>query len=78
MTATVIKPSDWITTGIRVETINNLKLFKFTEELGDRLQALLDQKKANYLTPEEAIELEAIGELDMMFTYVNAVLAAQL
>jgi hypothetical protein len=37
MTATVIKPSDWITTGIRVETINNLKLFKFTKELGDRL-----------------------------------------
>jgi hypothetical protein len=46
MTATVIKPSDWITTGIRVETINNLKLFKFTEELGDRLQELLDQKSS--------------------------------
>jgi hypothetical protein len=46
MTATVIKPSDWIATGIRVETINNLKLFKFTEELGDRLQELLDQKSA--------------------------------
>jgi hypothetical protein len=77
MTTTVIKPSDWITTGIRVETINNLKLFKFTEVLGDRLQELLDQKKADRLTPDEATELEAIGELDMMFTYVNAMLAAQ-
>jgi hypothetical protein len=77
MTATVIKPSDWITTGIQVETIKNLKLFKFTEELGDRLQELLDRKKADGLTPEEANELEAIGELDMMFTYVNAMLSAQ-
>jgi hypothetical protein len=77
MTATVIKPSDWITTGIQVETINNLKLFKFTQDLGDRLQELLDRKKADCLTSEEAIELEAIGELDRMFTYVNAVLAAQ-
>jgi hypothetical protein len=77
MTATVIKPSDWITTGIQVETVNNLKLFKFTKELGDRLQELLDRKKADCLTSEEAIELEAIGELDKMFTYVNAMLAAQ-
>jgi hypothetical protein len=77
MTATLIKPSDWIATGIRVETINNLKLFKFTEELGDRLQELLDRKKADRLTPDEATELEALGELDMMFTYVNAMLSAQ-
>jgi hypothetical protein len=37
----------------------------------------LDRKKADGLTPEEANELEAIGELDMMFTYVNAMLSAQ-
>jgi hypothetical protein len=77
MTATLIKPSDWIATGIRVETINNLKLFKFTEELGDCLQELLDRKKADRLTPDEAMELEALGELDIMFTYVNAMLSAQ-
>jgi hypothetical protein len=77
MTSTLLKPSDWIATGIRVETIDNLKLFKFTEELGDRLQELLDRKKADRLTPDEAMELEALGELDMMFTYVNAMLSAQ-
>jgi hypothetical protein len=77
MTATVIKPSAWIADGIKIETINNLKLFKFTEELGDRLQELLDQKKMDELTSDEAAELEAIGELDMMFTYVNAILAGQ-
>ena len=77
MTATVIKPSAWIADGIQVEMINNLKLFKFTEELGDRLQELLDQKRADELTSDEVAELEAISELDMMFTYVNAVLSAQ-
>jgi hypothetical protein len=77
MTATVIKPSAWIADGIKIETINNLKLFKFTKELGDRLQELLDKKKMDDLTSDEAAELEAIGELDMMFTYVNAILAAQ-
>jgi hypothetical protein len=37
---------------------------------------LLDQKKANTLTPEETLELEAIGELDEIFSYINAVMAA--
>lgn len=77
MTAVVIRPPSWLSTGIQIQTINNLKLFKFTEELGDRLQALLDKKKADSLTLEEAIELEGIGELDQIFTYINAMLAAQ-
>lgn len=77
MTPVVIKPSSWLTTGIRVEKVNNLNLFKFTEELGSRMQELLDKKKADLLTPEEAAELEAIGELDMIFSYINATLASQ-
>ena len=77
MTAVVIRPSSWLSTGIQIRTINNFKPFKFTKELGDRLQALLDKKKVASLTPEEAIELEGIGELDQIFTYINAMLAAQ-
>ncbi|MGH7998118.1 MAG: hypothetical protein ACREPR_01455 [Brasilonema sp.] len=77
MTPVVIKPSSWLTTGIRVEKVNNLNLFKFTEELGSRMQELLDRKKADLLTPEEAAELEAIGELDMIFSYINAITASQ-
>ncbi|MDF5722690.1 MAG: hypothetical protein PUP91_19850 [Rhizonema sp. PD37] len=73
----VIKPSSWLTTGIRVEKINNLNLFKFTEELGDRMKKLLEKKKADLLTPEESAELEAIGELDMIFSYINAITASQ-
>lgn len=77
MTPVVIKPSSWLTTGIRVEKVNNLNLFKFTEELGSRMQELLDKKKADLLTKEEAAELEAIGELDMIFSYINAITASQ-
>jgi hypothetical protein len=59
---TLLKPSSLISKGLRVEQVNNMTLFKFTEELGDLLQTLLDRKKADTLTPEEAIEIEAIGE----------------
>lgn len=77
MTNVVIKPSSLLTEGIRVERINNINLFKFTEELGLRMQELLDKKKADLLTPEETAELEAIGELDTIFSYINAVNASQ-
>jgi hypothetical protein len=73
----LVKPSGLIPKGLRVQQINNLTLFKFTDELGDRMQTLLDKKKADDLTPEEVLELEAIGELDQIFSYINAVIAAR-
>jgi hypothetical protein len=74
---TLLKPSTLIPKGLRVQQVNNLTLFKFTDELGDRLQTLLDKKKADTLTAEEVIELEAIGELDEIFSYINAVMVAR-
>ena len=74
---TLLKPSALIPKGLRVEQINNLTLFKFTDELGDRLQTLLDQKKAGSLTSDEVLELEAIGELDEIFSYINAVMTTR-
>ena len=74
---TLLKPSIFIPNGIHLEQINNLTLFKFTEELGDRLQDLLDRKKADSLSAEELIELAAIGELDEILSYINAVIAVQ-
>jgi len=41
------------------------------------MEALLDKKKADQLTPEEVGELDAIGELDRIFTHINAMIAAQ-
>ena len=74
---TLLKPSTFIPNGIHLEQINNLTLFKFTEELGDRLQDLLDRKKADSLSTDELMELAAIGELDEIFSYINAAIAAQ-
>ncbi len=74
---TLLKPSTLLPKGLQVQQINNLTLFKFTNELGDRMQTLLDKKKADNLTPEETLELEAIGELDEIFSYINAIMAAR-
>ncbi|PSB01180.1 hypothetical protein [Merismopedia glauca] len=72
----VLKPSSLIPKGIQVQHSDRLTLFKFTNELGNRLQTLLDRKKADTLTPEETLELAAIGELDEIFSYINAVIAS--
>lgn len=77
MTQTLVKPSAILPDGLRLQTVNNLTLFKFTDELGDRMQELLDRQKADSLTAEEKLELETIGELDNIFSYINAVVAAQ-
>jgi hypothetical protein len=77
MTQTLLKPSSILPEGLRLQIINNLVLFKFTEELGTRMQELLDRKKIDILTPAESLELETIGELDNIFSYINAVIMAQ-
>ena len=77
MTTTLIKPSTLLPKGLKIQQINQLMLFKFTDEMGDRLQELLDKKKADTLTPNESLELETIGELDEIFSYINAVVVAQ-
>jgi hypothetical protein len=74
--STLLKPSSLLPKGMRIQQINHLTLFKFTDELGDRLQTLLDKKKADTLTSTENLELEAIGELDEIFSYINAAIAA--
>jgi hypothetical protein len=40
------------------------------------MEMLLEKKKAGSLTIEEVGALEAIGELDRIFTHVNAMVAA--
>ncbi len=41
------------------------------------MEELLERKKADVLTPEEALQLEAIGELNRIFTHINAMLIAE-
>ena len=76
MTATLVKPSLLIHE-IRVEKLGNFSLFKFSEHLQNRMELLLEKRKVELLSLEEVPELETIGELDRIFTHMNAMLAAQ-
>jgi hypothetical protein len=77
MPPTILKPSAILPEGLRLQIINNITLFKFTEELGARMQELLDRKKNETISPTETLELETISELDNIFSYINAVIMAQ-
>lgn len=70
------KPSSLIHE-IQLEKVGTWNLFKFSEHLQLRMEDLLEKKKADQLTADETAELEAIGELDRIFTHMNAMLAAQ-
>jgi hypothetical protein len=76
MVTTLNKPSSLIHE-IRLEKVGNWNLFKFSESLQLRMENFLEKKKADQLTPDEMAELDAIGELDRIFTHINAMLAAQ-
>ena len=76
MVPTLNKPSSLIHE-IQLEKVGDWNLFKFSESLQLRMESLLEKKKADQLTLNEIAELEAIGELDRIFTHINAMLAAQ-
>ncbi|MCY6491731.1 hypothetical protein [Leptolyngbya sp. GGD] len=77
MVQVVINPASLLETGIRVEKVDQLNLFKFTDALQDRLEELLEKNETGDLTPEEQEELTGIQELDRIFTYLNSRLIAQ-
>lgn len=77
MIQVTISPQSLLETGITVETVDNLRLFKFTDELQSRLEALLEKNKLGALSPQEEAELTAITELDRLLTYLNSLLVAQ-
>ncbi|MFP4298718.1 MAG: hypothetical protein ACLFT0_12760 [Spirulinaceae cyanobacterium] len=76
MNPVVLKPSSLIEK-IKLETFESHAIFKFTDDLQERMETLLEKKKADELTPEEMTELESIGELDRIFTHINAMLLTQ-
>jgi hypothetical protein len=77
MIQVMISPQSLLETGIKVEKVDNLRLFKFTDELQSHLEDLLEKNKTGSLTLEEEVELNAIGEIDRIFTYLNSLLIAQ-
>jgi hypothetical protein len=77
ITQTMVQPSFWIEVGIQIQKVRGLNLFKFTDDLQNRLEVLIDRQKANTLTPEETTELAGITELDRIFTLMNARIIAE-
>jgi len=77
ITKTMVQPSSWIESGIKISKVRNLNLFKFTNELQSRLDELSEKNKAGMLTPEEEAELAGMLELDRIFTLLNARIIAE-
>ena len=75
MDATLLRPSKFIG-DIHLEQVEGLALFKFGDKLQERMEWLLERRKSEELTAAEALELEEIGELDRIFTHMNAMLVA--
>jgi hypothetical protein len=62
---------------IQIEKVGEWSLFKFSDALQFRMEELLEKKKADQLAIAEIGELDAIAELDQIFTHINAIMAAQ-
>jgi CBS domain containing-hemolysin-like protein len=77
ITKTMVQPSSWIESGIKISKVKNLNLFKFTNELQARLDELSEKTKAGMLNPEEEAELTGILELDRILTLLNARIIAE-
>jgi hypothetical protein len=77
ITETMVKPSSWVTTDIRMEKVRNLYLYKFSQTLQNRLDDLNYRLKADQLNDEERAELAGILDLDQIFTFLNAQIIAQ-
>lgn len=67
-----LKPSALLAERLQLERLEDLTVFKFTDAAQERLEDLLQRRKAPGLSADEQAELDALGELDRIFTYINA------
>lgn len=73
----MMQPSSFIDSGIQMQLVRGLYLFKFSEPLQARLEALNEKKREADLTSDEEVELTGILELDRIFTLLNAKIVAE-
>lgn len=73
--AIVLQPSRLLATHLQMEQQEGGMVFKLTEAAQGRLEDLLIRRKEVGLSAEEQADLDALGELDRIFTYINAQLA---
>ena len=72
VTELMVQPSSWIDQGITIQIVRGLRLFKFTEDLQQRFEELIDIHKQQQLTQTQEAELKGLQELDRIFTLLNA------
>ncbi len=77
VTQTMVQPSGFLASGIHMFQLGDIAIFRFTDELQDRLEQLVERSKAAELTDSEQAELTGITDLARIFTFINAQLAAQ-
>jgi len=70
-----LQPSSLLAEHLEIERQAGLTLFKFTGAAQERLEDLLNRRKDLGLTSDEQAELDALAELDRIFTYINSQLA---
>ncbi|MBW4520724.1 MAG: hypothetical protein KME16_13590 [Scytolyngbya sp. HA4215-MV1] len=73
----MIQPSSFIDAGIQIQPVRGLFLFKFSEDLQERLESLNGKQRESQLSSDEAVELTGILELDRIFTLLNAKIIAE-
>lgn len=73
----MIQPSSFIDAGIQMQPAKGLYLFKFSEDLQERLETLNEKQRSSSLTSDEEVELSGILELDRIFTLLNAKIIAE-
>jgi hypothetical protein len=73
----MIQPSYFIDAGIQIKLVRGLSLFKFSEALQERLESLNEKQRESQLTPNGAVELTGILELDRIFTLLDAKIIAE-
>lgn len=73
----MIQPSSFIDSGIQIQPVRGLFLFKFSDDLQERLESLNEKKRESSLTSDEEVELTGILELDRIFTLLNAKIIAE-
>ncbi len=73
----MVQPSALMRSGITMNQMGEVYLFKFNDELQSRFEDLQQQKKQQNLTPDEQAELAGISDLSRIFTLINAQLAVQ-
>lgn len=73
----MVQPSSLMASRVQMREFGGVYLFRFSDELQSRFEALLDRQKSTALTDEERAEYAGITELQRIFTLINAQLAAQ-